>query len=332
MNTETEAVKDEIQITPGLLLKQKRESLGLSQKQIAGRLRLRVAIVEALEQDNFNIDKVTTFTRGYVRSYAKVVGLEERVILDAYDKYCGVRTETPFDLDMRSFSKKTKRQQHNNRVNFISVIVVLVLIGISSVWWYQNQQQDSLMPGNESSYNSDLSADSVLESSNDDLNVQSATVSETTDNEQQAKVEQDIAPVQLDADNDHAIMNHDSVTDATDTEASATESNATEDVALPDDSAEETVSQSDKAEQTPAVTSSLVVMSFSADCWVSVKDATGKTLSIGLKQPGKTLHLRGQQPFTIVLGAPEYVSLTFAGKQVDLSRYASGKVARLTLP
>ncbi len=73
-------------------------------------------------------------------------------------------------------------------------------------------------------------------------------------------------------------------------------------------------------------------MNFSSDCWIQVKDATGKTLSTGIKKAGQTLNLRGQKPLQVILGAPEGVSVTFASEPVDLSGYTSGKVARFTLP
>jgi cytoskeleton protein RodZ len=73
-------------------------------------------------------------------------------------------------------------------------------------------------------------------------------------------------------------------------------------------------------------------MSFSADCWIQVKDATGKTLAIGVKDAGYSLTLAGEPPYSIILGAPEGVTMTFASEPVDLSGYTSGKVARFTLP
>ena len=75
-----------------------------------------------------------------------------------------------------------------------------------------------------------------------------------------------------------------------------------------------------------------LVMQFSADCWIQVKDATGKTLSTGIKKAGQSLNLSGQTPYKVVIGAPEAVSMTFASEPVDLSGYTSGKVARITLP
>ncbi|MFA0284760.1 RodZ domain-containing protein, partial [Vibrio sp. 10N.222.55.F12] len=40
-----------------------------------------------------------------------------------------------------------------------------------------------------------------------------------------------------------------------------------------------------------------LVMQFSADCWIQVKDASGKTLSTGIKKAGQTLNLSGTAPY-----------------------------------
>ena len=72
-------------------------------------------------------------------------------------------------------------------------------------------------------------------------------------------------------------------------------------------------------------------MSFTTDCWIQVKDANGKTLVVGTRKPGQDVSLIGEAPFSIILGAPEGVSMTFASEPVDLSGYTAGKVARFTL-
>lgn len=91
-------------VAPGTLLKQKREDLGLTQRQIADRLRLRLSIIQSIEENRFEDGQVATFTRGYLRSYAKAVGIRESEILCAFDdSYCQKPEVQP---DMKSFSKK----------------------------------------------------------------------------------------------------------------------------------------------------------------------------------------------------------------------------------
>ena len=92
----------------------------------------------------------------------------------------------------------------------------------------------------------------------------------------------------------------------------------------------EPVKETATTEQVAAA--NLLVMSFTDDCWIQVKDASGKTLSTGVKKAGQSLNLSGNLPYSVILGAPENVSMTLASEPVDLSGYTSGKVARFNLP
>lgn len=65
----------------GTLLKRQRESMGYTQKQVADRLRLRVNVIEQIDDNQLESGQVATFTRGYLRSYARLVGLDEKSFL-----------------------------------------------------------------------------------------------------------------------------------------------------------------------------------------------------------------------------------------------------------
>ena len=73
-------------------------------------------------------------------------------------------------------------------------------------------------------------------------------------------------------------------------------------------------------------------MSFTADCWLDVKDANGKTLFSGLKKANDELVLEGPEPLRFIIGAPMAVNLEYQGKSFDMSRYNNGRTARFSLP
>lgn len=322
MNNQTESmqhadVSSEVVAKPGTLLRQKRESLQLSQQQIADKLRLRVTLIQSIEDNNFNIDKVKTFTRGYVRSYARVVGIEESEILASYDAHYGNSTS---DVEMTSFSKRTKREQHNSRINYLTFGIVLIVIGISSVWWYQNQEKDTL-----------VTESSLMETSSPQAETEGdgfATVRDLLGGESAQEAETTLSDESLtEASAADVVPEEDSVAIQTDEDQAVVEASDT--VAVAEEA--ETVVSEPQVVQEPEASSSIISMNFRADCWIQVKDATGKTLSVGLKKAGQSLSLDGTAPFRVILGAPENVSITFASEPVDLSRYTSGKVARFTL-
>ncbi|PTP06632.1 cytoskeleton protein RodZ [Vibrio splendidus] len=311
MNTEQETQTQETvapAIEAGTLLKNKRESLGLTQKQISDRLKLRVTLIQQIEENQFESDQVATFMRGYIRSYAKYVNLDEKVVLNALHHSGDAQHQ---EQEMLSFSRKTKTEKHNSRIMLLTWSIFAVIVGISSLWWWQNQQQDTL---SQSLANTESSEELVVEESLDP-ELTSLEVIEAEQNTETSPVTE----------------NSDELTEVSSAEDSVT----LDPVELIEEAPEAAGVVSVTAEPetvAPEVVVNELVMQFSADCWIQVKDASGKTLSTGIKKAGQTLNLSGTAPYKVILGAPEGVSMTFASEPVDLSGYTSGKVARITLP
>ncbi|HHG3163764.1 TPA: cytoskeleton protein RodZ [Vibrio parahaemolyticus] len=304
-----------LSIEAGTLLKNKRESLGMTQKQVADRLRLRVSVIEDIENNRFESQQVATFTRGYLRSYAKFVGLDEKVVLVALEQTADVKPKEQ-DIEMQSFSRKTKHEKHNSRIMLLTWVIAIVIIGISAAWWWQNQQENSLAQV-VAEANVETSQPSADEIADIDLMTEEELIAST--------------PAELAASNNTASESSinaaqtDEVVPA-ETEESTTE--ATKEPVAVIEAAEEV------QEASPVVPEgmTLLTMKFKADCWIQVKDTNGKTLVSGTQKPGQDVELTGKAPFKVILGAPEGVTMTFASEPVDLSGYTSGKVARFTLP
>ncbi len=66
--------------TPGVLLREARERAGLSQDDIAGKLKLAPRQIAAIETGDWNSLPERTFTRGFMRSYARIVGLDPDIV------------------------------------------------------------------------------------------------------------------------------------------------------------------------------------------------------------------------------------------------------------
>ncbi|MCW4440980.1 cytoskeleton protein RodZ [Vibrio splendidus] len=311
MNTEQETQTQETvapAIEAGTLLKNKRESLGLTQKQISDRLKLRVTLIQQIEENQFESDQVATFMRGYIRSYAKYVNLDEKVVLNALHHSGDAQHQ---EQEMLSFSRKTKTEKHNSRIMLLTWSIFAVIVGISSLWWWQNQQQDTL---SQSLANTESSEELVVEESLDP-ELTSLEVIEAEQNTETSPVTE----------------NSDELTEVSSAEDSVTLDPVEVLEEAPEAAGVASVTAEPETIAPEAVVNELV-MQFSADCWIQVKDASGKTLSTGIKKAGQTLNLSGTAPYKVILGAPEGVSMTFASEPVDLSGYTSGKVARITLP
>ncbi|MBT0017032.1 cytoskeleton protein RodZ [Vibrio alginolyticus] len=304
-----------LSIEAGTLLKNKRESLGMSQKQVADRLRLRISVIEDIENNRFESQQVATFTRGYLRSYAKFVGLDEKVVLTALEQTADAQPQEQ-EIEMQSFSRKTKDEKHNSRIMLLTWIIGLVIIGISAAWWWQNQQENSLTkevtdssveaPQSTAQELADIdlmTAEELIASTPEEVASTNEGVAESTE----ASVEQGADPLLTETENTTSV-------------------DSEEPVAV--------IEAAEEEQPAPVVPEgmTLLTMKFKADCWIQVKDTNGKTLVSGTHKPGQDVELTGKAPFKVILGAPEGVTMTFASEPVDLSGYTSGKVARFTLP
>lgn len=67
----------------GSTLRAAREARGLTVDEVAGRLRLRPALVEALERDDLAALGVGPYGRGQLRNYARLMGIDEAVVVPA---------------------------------------------------------------------------------------------------------------------------------------------------------------------------------------------------------------------------------------------------------
>lgn len=295
-------------IGPGQLLRNAREQLGWTREQVASRIHLRLTLIAAIESDTYDKHTSHTFIRGYLRTYAKLVGIPEETILAAYDK---LGLTPPDNIDMQSFSRRSRQQANDSRLKVVTWLVILVLIALSVAWWWQSTARRSA--GDEALAATEMGATS---------NTPSATVPPAVD----------VAdPVVAPATSAAAATSVDPVASSAATTLPVDASSAVATTAVATSAATATQPAADAAASEPAKVPQLK-MSFTADCWLDVKDAKGKTLFSGLKKANDELVLEGPEPLKFIIGAPMAVNIEYQGKSIDMSRYNNGRTARLSLP
>ncbi|OAN14292.1 XRE family transcriptional regulator [Photobacterium jeanii] len=321
MKTEqNETQNNEEVMRPGDVLRQAREQQGYSQKDIASRLRLRQSVIDDIENNQFDTaGPSATFTRGYIRSYAKFVGADENALLGQLDQLGHAQ---PQEQEMQSFSRRTKREKHDNRIMTLTWVLGAVFVGLTAWWWWQSQQISQ-----EAEIVSVTSEAQALDESLANAN---------------ALAPADLTPASADvaAANNSAVIAQpetpavEPVTDATPLPDLA--ATFTPDTPATTESEDEVVLEEVTLDEetTPdsAVITADLALAFSGDCWIDIRDASGKRLDTGIKKAGDNLNLNGTAPYKIVLGAPGVVKMHYKGELVDLSSYPAGKVARLKLP
>lgn len=303
---------DSLAAGPGQLLRNAREQLGWTREQVASRIHLRLTLIAAIEADTYDKHTSHTFIRGYLRAYAKLVGIPEETILAAYER---LGLTPPDNIDMQSFSRRSRQRANDSRLKVVTWLVILVLIALSIAWWWQSTARRSA--GEEALAATEMGTTSTVSS-------------DTAASDGAAPVLEAAAPV-LPAVSDAAATVESPVAVA----PAASEAVSTA-PALDNASAAVTTEASAAVSTEPAATESATApqlkMSFTADCWLDVKDANGKTLFSGLKKANDELVLEGPEPLKFIIGAPMAVNLEYKGKSFDMSRYNNGRTARFSLP
>ncbi|MFW5410398.1 cytoskeleton protein RodZ [Pectobacterium brasiliense] len=329
MNTEATQDTTEAKL-PGERLREARERLGLTQQTIAERLCLKITTVRDIEDGTTPADLAPTFLRGYIRSYAKLVHLPEDELLPSVDKQAIPKTISV--SPMQSFSLKKSRKKRDGWLMTITWLVVLVVLGLTGAWWWQNHQAQQAEINSMVDHASSMQAQT--EGQSVPLMDNSAPQETATPDSATAPVS---TPVDLSATGSETPSTPSSAStpSATPSSQSPSHANATQPQAAGNallGAGAVAPAAGTVVETNPAPAAHALVMTFTADCWLEVTDASGKKLFSGMQRNGGTLNLDGQSPYKLKIGAPAAVQIQFQGKPVDLSRFVrSNQVARLTL-
>ncbi|MFP2200208.1 cytoskeleton protein RodZ [Enterobacter ludwigii] len=328
----TEATHDQHEaLSTGVRLRNAREQLGLSQQAVAERLCLKVSTVRDIEEDKAPADLASTFLRGYIRSYAKLVHIPEEELLPMMEKQAPVRAAKV--APMQTFSLGKRRKKRDGWLMSFTWLVLFVVIGLTGAWWWQNHKAQQ----EEITTMADQSSAELNQSGND--NAQSVplnTEGAATSSEPQTAATD--APA-TDAGQAPAATANTPAPQVQDPNAVVAPSQANVDTATnapaatqPADNGAASLPTNPAGTAAPAADPNALVMNFSADCWLEVTDATGKKLFSGLQRKDGTLNLTGQAPYKLKIGAPAAVQIQYQGKPVDLSRFIrTNQVARLTV-
>ncbi|MEB6224835.1 cytoskeleton protein RodZ [Pantoea anthophila] len=334
MNTEATQENSALHST-GDRLRLAREQMGLSQQNVAERLCLKLSTVRDIEEDKSPADLASTFLRGYIRSYARLVHIPEEELLPMMAKQTPVRAAKI--EPMQSFSLGKRRKKRDGWLMIFTWLVVFVVIGLTGAWWWQNHKasQDDLVPMTDQNGSSgdsgqsiplgETSGDSAVPAAPDESNTAASDNSATSTPATSAPAASTTTtPATTQTDSSNAVVSPSQAPQDTTSAAPATTNPAT--------STTPQMPVGAAAVSEPAADPNAVVMNFTADCWLEVSDATGKKLFSGIQRSGGKLSLAGTPPYRLKIGAPSAVQVQYQNQPVDLSRFIrNNQVARLTL-
>ncbi|MEM9100718.1 MAG: RodZ domain-containing protein [Pseudomonadota bacterium] len=352
--------KPKKEVGPGYRLAQARQVQGISKQHICEKLKLTLDTLNDLESDEFASGLPRAFFRGYIRSYANLLGLSADDLVKLFNEMHAVSDEkfdTPIDNTLRSQSLDTSKRTpyvHAKRYqsNIVWLITIMILLAIASTVFVffrdvLSEQVSNIGFTTTSEKNLELQSLDIpeqekivrLDSDGNDLNKITASTEASTQLEQ---LENDKQPTEV------------GVIDlVADEELSATASQVQPALAL--DSEEKVITNdlpvpgfNSSNDESPKLETALegqttapvqvndnelkiMQMRFIAECWVKVTDDSEEHLVYGLKEPGRVIEVETNNTFKLTMGDPSAVEITINDEPVDLSAHVAGKTVHLTL-
>lgn len=114
---------------PGSVLREARESVGLTVQDVADTLNLLVSHVEAIEANQFQQMNADIFVRGYVRSYARFLNLDVDPLLEATEAFLKPAAEQRAEQQLGQGAVLSSAQK------LAGALVVAVLVWAGANWW-----------------------------------------------------------------------------------------------------------------------------------------------------------------------------------------------------
>lgn len=287
---------------PGVVLRGAREAMGYSLAEVSQALKFSVRQLEALENDDYSSLKGATFIRGFVRSYARYLKIDEVPLLASLEPQAPVAVAEVHPVESMDAEMPASGGDGSKRFYLLAAVVLL----LGGVAWFVWQGK---IPQKGAEKLAASASASVVAPQTKPRQVEPVAVADPTP----AKVP-DVSP---------APVASPSTVDAPAPPVAVT--------------AEPTAAEAPAGSQ-PVVTQPApnpderqLTLSFSAVSWVEVRDASNHILFSGNSTPGSRQSLRGRPPFQLVVGNAPTVKLRYEDRNIDLQPYTRVDVARLTL-
>jgi len=280
----------------GEQLRMAREVKGLSVTDVAAQIRLAPRQIEALEADDMASLPELPFVRGFVRSYAKLLGLDAQPLLAVLpDPYASSELHLPASVDVAFDVKKLSMQQSRVWLIALAIVVFLVVIFVS---WNPVAPVSQPVP-----------VLAVVEQTIElPIIVEPAPASSAPIDAVDALATALVAPIAAQVKAPLPMSDVPALTAPLRNLAVA----------------------SGVPVSNVAISLRLI---FAAESWAEITDGSGKTLSSRHHPAGTELNLKSVGPYQLVIGNASSVQLYRRGKLLDLTSFINktSDVARLTV-
>jgi cytoskeleton protein RodZ len=307
--TDNEQIEQGGLASVGARLAAARNKKKLNVESVATDMHLRAEVVEALEAGDESKLPGTAFVRGYVKSYARLMGLDEVALLAQLPRIEENRPTTPKSVGMRRRGRGFPLGKVLVWGTVACVLAVLLVYGVPALerLWSSRSGQGVAPDG--------------LPLPDADLNVPDQPGLLPFETESQP--DEEVVQIEVEAETEVEVGAPD-VDQQAGVEPEAAEQQTVEQPAAEQEPAAEPQPASETAG--PAV----VRMRFLEDSWLEM-ETNDRKLVAGTQRAGSERTVRAEPPIHVLLGNAPGVELTYRGEPVDLTPHQRGKVARFTL-
>lgn len=293
----------------GAELKAKRKSVGLSRVDVAQELRIDVEQVHGLENNQYDGLSSAVFVKGYVRNYARLVGLDPAPLIVAIES--GVKSPALASLSDALHSSGGRHGKDsplpvNSILTGVAIVLAVGFLGFMGEKMYQ------LATGTTAG--TTISLPTAKSTNGLDTPLVSALPNETE--------ERLIAVENL---TDNTIMTEPAASPVIE---KTIQKEPVQSVALIKETPknnESTIEVTDVVN----INTATVTLHFAIDSWAEVYDAEKEKLVSRIGKAGSTATVEGVPPFSLVLGFAPGVRVEYNGESVDVLSRTRGNVARL---
>ncbi|WP_408599844.1 RodZ domain-containing protein [Pseudomonas sp. PLMAX] len=314
-------------VNPGETLRQARESNGWSLAEVALKLNLTVSSLSNLEAGAFDKLPGHTFARGYIRTYAKLLGMDQAVLVQQFDQSTGTDSK---GSNVHSLGRIEEPVRVSHTIlRIVSLLLLVAVVGGGFAWWQdQTSQRTKDVVSLTPEHVEVEGADGTTQIHPLDEPEDQAVAEGQTDNATALALPQAETATPAPAETPAPVAPAAAPVVAT----PATSAPAAPVAAAPAAPAVPAPTAAAPAPAAPAVAGQgQVQLQFTADCWTQVTDGAGKVLLSGLKRKGDSVSVSGKPPFSVRLGYARGAQVSYNGQAVNVAPFTSGETARLKL-
>ncbi|MGH8564152.1 MAG: helix-turn-helix domain-containing protein [Gammaproteobacteria bacterium] len=303
----------------GARLLQAREARGIPIEGIAQRIRVPAAVLRAIEEDRLQ-GLAPIYVRGYVRAYARIVGLDEDSVLAALPS-----AETPVVVTARSGRLMRQNMTSGGGLKIATLAVVVVLVGLTVASFRTPVVDDVAIDAGLDAGLAEPEAPAVAGAPPAPEVRAAPGTAGSVPHTDEVVPDPEAPPAGPPATAPEPAAT--AAAPGTVAEGGASQSSAPAAADAPVDLSPTELSQPDA----PQAAGHKLVLELDRESWTEVQDARGAKLYYALAAAGQIINVAGEPPFRVVLGNAPDVEVFYNGKPFDFTPWSHGRVARFTV-